>query len=486
MKIFNEAKLEKAIIAHISDQGIQHVHGAKIKRSLDDVLIKDDLKTYLQKKYKSKKITTGEIDGFIKKLERFSSADLYESNKSIMKMVREGEMITREDKKQEPFLLQLIDYIGIDDNIYKIVNQLEIKGNRPNPLRPDAVLYINGLPLVVFEFKSAVRGEAATIHHAYKQITNRYKHEIPELFKYNAFCVISDGVSNKAGSFFAPYDKFYGWRRVVGMDQEADGIDTLYTMINGMFNKTRLRDILHNFIYFPDSSKKGVKVVCRYPQYYAANRLFENIKKHQKPDGDGKGGIYFGATGSGKSFTMLYLSRLLMRSTHFNSPTIILITDRTDLDDQLSADFTNSKEFIGDANILGVKSRNDLKVKLKNIKDGGVYLTTIHKFTESTDLLSERNNVICISDEAHRSQINLDQKIKIKDNKVKKTFGFAYYLHEALPNATYVGFTGTPIDKALDVFGKVIDMYSMQESVEDGITVKIVYEGRAAKVLLNK
>ncbi|MDN5071190.1 HsdR family type I site-specific deoxyribonuclease, partial [Aliarcobacter butzleri] len=231
--------------------------------------------------------------------------------------------------------------------------------------------------------------------------------------------------------------------------------------------------------------KKEEKIVCRYPQYYATRKLYENIKVHQKPNGDGKGGTYFGATGCGKSFTMLYLARMLMKSIHFSSPTIILITDRTDLDVQLCGQFSNAKGFIGDDGIVSVESREDLRTRLRGRQSGGVFLTTIHKFTEDLEILSDRTNIICISDEAHRSQINLEQKVKITDKGVKKTYGFAKYLHDSLPNATYVGFTGTPIDATLDVFGDVIDSYTMTESVRDEITVRIVYEGRAAKVLLD-
>jgi len=259
----------------------------------------------------------------------------------------------------------------------------------------------------------------------------------------------------------------------------------MFTLVQGMLNQNRLRDIIQNFIYIPDTSKKDEKILCRYPQYYAARALFENIKKAEKPKGDGKGGTYFGATGSGKSFTMLCLTRLLMKSVHFESPTIVLITDRTDLDDQLSGQFTNAKTFIGDNNVKSVESRAELRTLLQGRKSGGVFLTTIHKFTEDTELLTGRTNVICISDEAHRSQTNLDQKIRVTSEGVKKTYGFAKYLHDSLPNATYVGFTGTPIDATLDVFGKVIDAYTMTESVRDEITVRIVYEGRAAKVVLH-
>ena len=282
------------------------------------------------------------------------------------------------------------------------------------------------------------------------------------------------------------YDFFYAWRKITGDEAlERDGIDSLFTLIQGMFDKQRLRDLICNFVYFPDTSKKNEKIVSRYPQYYAAKKLYKNILEHQKPGGDGKGGTYFGATGCGKSFIMLFLARLLMRSVEFSSPTIVLITDRTDLDDQLSAQFTNAKGYVGDENIISVESREDLRNYLKGRDSGGVFLTTIHKFTEDTELLTDRSNVICISDEAHRSQVNLDQKVKITANGLKRSYGFAKYLHDSLPNATYVGFTGTPIDATLDVFGDVVGAYTMTESVKDEITVRIVYEGRAAKVLLD-
>ena len=482
---FTEAKLEQAIIELLGKQGYPHTVGQDIEREATEVLIKGDLRKFLAKRYKDDEITESEIDSVIRKLELLSASDLYESNKAVMRLVMDGYDLKREDRSQKDIHIDLIDYDkdNTDKNIFRMVNQLEISGYEKRI--PDGILYINGLPLVVFEFKSAVR-EDATIHDAYVQLTTRYRRDIPELFKYNAFCVISDGVNNKCGSFFTEYEFFYAWRRIDGSDKrDKDGIDSLYTMISGMFNKHRLLDIIRNFIFVPDSSTKEQKIVCRYPQYYAANKLYEHIVKHRRPDGDGKGGTYFGATGCGKSYTMLFLTRLLMKSLDFSSPTIVLITDRTDLDDQLSGQFTNGKKYIGDEHVISVKNREHLRELLKGRNSGGVFLTTIHKFTEDTRLLTDRDNVICISDEAHRSQINLDQKVRVTDKGVKRTYGFAKYLHDSLPNATFVGFTGTPIDATLDVFGEVVDAYTMAESVEDEITVRIVYEGRAAKVLLD-
>ena len=478
---FTEYQLEKAFIELLKTEEIPHINGATISRDIQEVLIEDDLKSFLLAQYKSDKLTNSEADQIIRQLKTYSASDLYESNKSIMKLVADGFSFKREDRSQKDIWIYLIDFSEENKNTYKFINQLEIVGYEKRI--PDGILYINGLPLVVFEFKTAIR-EETTIHDAYVQLTTRYKRDIPELFKYNAFCVISDGVNTKAGSFFAPYEFFYAWRRVSGLDKDVDSIDAMYTLIHGMFNHDDLRGIIRNFIYIPDASKKDEKVVCRYPQYYAAIKLYENIKTHQKPLGDGKGGTYFGATGCGKSFTMLFLTRLLMKSVYFSSPTIILITDRTDLDDQLSGQFTNAKSYIGDNNIISVESRDQLRKLLQGRQSGGVFLTTIHKFTEDTELLTDRTNVICISDEAHRSQTNLDQKINITEKGVTKTYGFAKYLHDSLPNATYVGFTGTPIDATLDVFGDIVDSYTMNESVKDEITVRLVYEGRAAKVLL--
>jgi type I restriction enzyme R subunit len=376
----------------------------------------------------------------------------------------------------------LIDYSPVDANVYRCVNQLAIQGFEIRI--PDLIIYINGIPLVVFEFKSAIREETA-LHNAYEQLTIRYKRDIPELFKYNAFCVISDGANSKAGTVFGKYDFYYAWKRVEGMEQAVDGINSMHTMVQGMLNRDSLRDIIHNFIYFPDTTKKEEKIICRYPQYYAAKKLLANVRAERKPNGSGKGGTYFGTTGCGKSYTMLFLTRLLMRDKEFASPTIVLITDRTDLDDQLGGQFTNAKSYIGDNIVESVLSRAHLREMLQDRNSGGVFLTTIHKFTEDTELLTERSNVICISDEAHRSQVNLDQKVRVTADGVTRTFGFAKYLHDSLPNATYVGFTGTPIDATMSVFGEIVDAYTMTESVRDEITVRIVYEGRAAKVVLN-
>ncbi|MEM7536957.1 MAG: HsdR family type I site-specific deoxyribonuclease [Chloroflexota bacterium] len=515
MTKFTEAQLEAAVIDLLEQQGYPHVRGDALDRAPHEVLLKADLRTFLARRYADDGITTGEIDAVINQLDRYPAADLYDANRAIHKLVADGFLLKREDRSQKDLYVQLIDYSGlpvqrrpragevptilaespvaytVDINHYRLVSQLKIEGSETRI--PDAVLYINGLPLVVFEFKSTIRPEV-TLHDAYVQLTQRYTRDIPELFKYNALCIISDGVNTRMGSLFAEYDFYYTWRKVTGNETIAqDGINALHTMIEGLFDKERLRYVIRHFIYFPNTTHQEVKIVCRYPQFYAATKLYAHIKQHRKRidatgkniGGDGKGGTYFGATGCGKSYTMLFLTRLLMKSIDFESPTIVLITDRTDLDDQLSALFLNAKTYIGDDHVISVESRVQLRELLGGRNSGGVFLTTIHKFTEDTDLLTTRDNVICISDEAHRSQINLDQKISVTAQGVQRSYGFAKYLHDSLPNATYVGFTGTPIDATLDVFGEIVDAYTMTESVKDEITVRIVYEGRAAKIILD-
>lgn len=484
MPYFNEHALEMSVMDFLQDEGYAYVCGNKIHRERTEVLLVYDLKQYLLNRYAKEGITLSEIDGIILKLRNISGT-IYEANKAVYKLVSDGFILNREDRSQKDLFIELIDFENMENNNFKVVNQFEISGINNQIRIPDGIVFVNGIPVVVIEFKSAVK-ENTTILDAYKQLAVRYRRDIPELFKYNAFVVISDGVNNKYGSFFSPYNFFYAWRKIESEDTELDGINSLITMVKGLFRKDRLLAVIKDCIYFPDCSDKDLKIVCRYPQFFAANKLFDNIKEHQRPDGDGKGGTYFGATGCGKSYTMLFLTRMLMKSKFFHSPTILIITDRTDLDDQLSKQFCASKKYIGDETVVSIESREKLRQELQGRESGGVYLTTIQKFTEDLDVLTDRTNVICISDEAHRSQINLDQKMRITDKGVERKYGFAKYLHDSLPNATYVGFTGTPIDATIDVFGKVVDAYTMTEAVQDGITVNLVYDGRAAKVTLDQ
>lgn len=266
---FTEGKLEQAIIDLLGNQNIQHVYGENILRDTTTVLLTDDMRWNLKERYADDGITDSEVDSIIRELEGLPASDLYESNRVINRKISDGFLLKREDRNKKDLFIELIDYSDRDNNIFKIVNQLEIRGFETRI--PDGILYINGLPLVLFEFKSAVR-ENATLHDAYVQITTRYRRDIPELLKYNVLSVISDGVNTKMGSLFAPYEFFYAWRKVTGDETiEHDGINSLMTMIEGLFDRNRLRQVIRHFIYFPDTSKRDEKIVPRYPQFHTAS-----------------------------------------------------------------------------------------------------------------------------------------------------------------------------------------------------------------------
>lgn len=486
---YNELDFEYTVIELLNEQGYVHVNNSEVHRELSQVLLIDDLKDALWSINYNLRITEDEINYVIKQLTSFNTTNLYEINKHIYNLIVNGIKIERYN--DEYINIKIIDFDNVENNTFKVINQFEV--NEKDQLRkPDIVVFVNGIPLVVFELKN-VTNEDTTIEDAYKQLTIRYRRDIPSLFYYNAFIVISDGSNNRYGSFFSPFEHFYAWRLIEGTkeEKESEGIDTLYTLIKGLFNKERFLDVYRNFIIFPDKTNTELKIIPRYPQYYATKKLTENIRKHLKPQGDGKGGIYFGATGCGKSITMVYLARSLMSDLEFKNPTLVYITDRNDLDEQLSQLFLNCKNYIGDSYIKQIESRENLKKELSDRKSGGVFLTTIQKFYEGLDVLSDRPNIICISDEAHRSQTNLDLTYREIVNKetnelmLVERYGLGKYLRDSLPNATYVGFTGTPIDATIEVFGEIVDSYDMRESVRDGVTVNITYEGRAAKVLLD-
>ena len=348
MANFNEHALELSIIELLQNKGYIHQTGSELLREKSEVLIVDDLKEYLHTRYVSEELTESEIDSIILSL-RTVGGTLYESNKAVLSMIIDGFVFNREDRNKKDIFIELINYREQQKNIFKIVNQLEIEGYNYQIRIPDGIIYVNGLPLVVLEFKTAIQ-ENTTIMDAYTQLTVRYQRDIPEIFKCNAFVVISDGANSKYGSLSTPYEFFYAWRKVHDDDREMDGINSLFTMIDGLFAQDRLLAVIKNFIYFPDATDKNTKVVCRYPQFFATNNLYENVKAHMKPNGDGKGGTYFGTTGCGKSYTMLFLTRMIMKSSYFKSPTILIITDRTDLDDQLSKQFVASKQ-IGRAHV---------------------------------------------------------------------------------------------------------------------------------------
>lgn len=482
---FTEEELENAIIEYF--QGMDeytYEQGENIHRKFEDVLIESYLKAYLVRQYPD--LTEPEIARTISRLDNVPSAPLYKGSREAFWLINEGFDLQRDDSSKIAQHIHFIDFETPSNNTFKVVNQYTVKGE-PKNRRPDLLLFINGIPVAIFEFKTAIE-EGTTIYDAWEQIHIRYKRDIPKLMRYCFLSVISDGANTKMGSIFTPYEFYYSWNKVNENEKVSNGISSLLTMLKGAFSVDRVCSILQDFVCYPDDESKEMAIVCRYPQFFAAHKMLESIKTHIKPHGDGKGGTYFGATGCGKTHTMLFLARMLAlreRDT-FNNPTVVIITDREDLDTQTSELFVDSTRYLSDKNVRSIESRDDLKTALGSSVSGGVYVTTIQKFCESTGQLSDRNNIICISDEAHRTQTNTGAKLKKTDEGVFTTYGFAKYLRDSFPNATYCGFTGTPVDETLAVFGPVVDSYTMKESSDDGITVRISYEPRLARVILSE
>lgn len=479
---FTEDQLEQAIIELFQLQGYTYVQGENIHRQYEDILLEDDLHSYLLSQYSD--LSDVELKKIIQKIALIQSSPLYVGNRETFWLVNEGFDLQRDDISKVALHVDYIDYEHPENNIFKVVNQYSVQGTRLR--RPDLLIFINGIPVTICEFKSAIN-EDTTIHDAWEQITKRYTRDIPKLMKYCFLSVISDGANTRLGSIFTPYEYYYSWNKANDTDTVANGISSLKTMIEGAFAPERILRVLRDFIFYPDDSKKSEAIVCRYPQFFAANRMLANIKEHMRPAGDGKGGTYFGATGCGKTYTMLFLSRLIAQRDNeiFNNPTIIILADREDLDTQTSELFVTATKYLHESDVRSIESRKDMEQTLKDRPSGGVYITTIQKFCESTGLLSERSNIICISDEAHRTQTSTGSKLKKTDKGVFTTYGFGHYLRVSFPNATYCGFTGTPIDETIAVFGDVVDSYTMKESSDDGITVRIAYEPRLARVVLS-
>lgn len=481
---FEEKDLEEAIISLFRQQGYEYTYGDTIHRRYEDVLLEEDFRTFLSRRYGEQHLSDGEMKKIFNMLALIPSAPLYHASRQAFHLVTEGFDLVRDRPGDVALHIDFLDFNHPDNNIFRVVNQYSVMGEHLR--RPDLLLFINGIPVGIFEFKSAIE-EGKTIYDGWKQISIRYRRDIPDLLKFCFLSVICDGANTRLGSIFTPYPFYYAWNKVNEEETVSHGISSLMTMIEGVFARDRILKILRDFIFYPDNSDKDEVIVCRYPQFFGAEKMAASIKQHMRPAGDGKGGTYFGATGCGKTYTMLFLSRLLMLrdAETFRNPTIILLEDRDDLDTQTSELFTTAKTYLHQSDVRSIESRDDLEKTLRDKPSGGVYITTIQKFCESTGLLSDRNNIICLSDEAHRTQTNTGSRLKKTSQGVYTTFGFAKYLRDSFPHAVYCGFTGTPIDETVAVFGSVVDSYTMKESSDDGITVRIAYEPRLARVLLS-
>jgi len=537
-----ESSIETFTIELLEKHGYQYVYGPDIapdsetpeRTTFEEVILLEKLKTAVSRINPA--IPAEAREDAIKQIERLNSPELITNNETFHRMLTEGIKVTyQKDGNSRGDLVWLIDFNKPENNDFIVLNQYTVIENHVNK-RPDVILFVNGLPLVVIEIKNPA-DENATIHSAFKQLQT-YKQAIPSLFTYNGFLVISDGLEAKAGTISSGYTRFMAWKTSDGKIEASPLIGQLETLIRGMLDKRTLLDIIRHFIVFEKSKKEDketgiitiqtVKKMAAYHQYYAVNRAVESTLRasgyimktpggaqfvmqspesygvpgvKSQPVGDKKGGVVWHTQGSGKSLSMVFYTGKIVLA--MDNPTILVITDRNDLDDQLFDTFAASKQLLRQEPVQA-ENRDHLKELLK-VASGGVVFTTIQKFqpdasTNSAtgakyEKLSDRTNIIVIADEAHRTQYGFKAKTiddKDKNGNVigkKIVYGFAKYMRDALPNATYLGFTGTPIESTdvntPAVFGNYVDVYDIAQSVHDGATVRIYYESRLAKIVLS-
>ncbi len=471
----NEEAYEKSIIELFEEIGYTHVYGPDVEtRDFTSPLYEPILTNSLHQI--NPDLPDEAINEALFKLKNFENAELTQKNAIFMDYLQNG-ITVRYTEKGEPrdTIVYLIDYENPDNNSFIVANQWTFIENSEK--RPDVLLFINGLPLVLMELKSPSR-EETDASEAYRQIQN-YKHEIPSMFIYNAICVMSDLAVSKAGTITSDETRFMEWKTVDG-SYENTKYAQFDTFFNGIFEKSRLLDILKNFICFSAENKGRSKILAGYHQYFAVKKAIESTKRATQTDG--KGGVFWHTQGSGKSLSMVFYAHLLQSA--LNSPTIVVITDRNDLDDQLYTQFAKCKDFLRQEPVQAT-SREHLKQLLNGIKANGIFFTTMQKFEEAVEPLSERRNIIVMADEAHRGQYGLSEKIDKKGN-IK--VGTARIIRNSLPNATYIGFTGTPLSlddrNTREVFGDYIDVYDMTQAVEDGATRPVYYESRVIKLHL--
>ncbi len=497
---YHESEFEEVFIHHLQECGWDYTFGGFMDgRLITDPLYEKDLSDFLHTRYSDKGLSELDFEQIIANLRNIGGANDYLAAREAHRLICHSGYDYQPLDGSAAFKVQYIDFDTPDvtkNNIFRCVNQFEMEEGNENR-RPDIVLMVNGIPLCVIELKNPAAHDA-TLSNAWEQICVRYRRDIPSMMKYAAIAVISDGANSRMGTQFTPEEYFYAWKKVENSDPNGRvGIDEMETLVKGALAPARFLEILRDYVYFADEAmaQKEIEIVCRYPQFFASRMLRESIfKALYSRGGNGKGGTYFGATGCGKTHTMLFLARQLKCrcSQTMANPTIVIIVDRSDLEDQSGKIFCNAKTYLDDANVKVFESREDLRKELRTNSGGGLYITTIQKFAEGQGELSSRDNIVCMSDEAHRTQVTMGSHLQIrtKDSKADKigaffTETFAQQLHSALPKATFVGFTGTPIDETIQVFGAEVDRYTMEQAKNDKITVPISYNARLARVFLN-
>lgn len=474
---FTEADYENTIIELFESMGWRHVYGPDLDRDYKDPLYEDELENSIHRI--NPNMPESAIHEALFKLKNFDNADLIQKNAVFMDYIQHGvEVRYLVGSEERAGLVYLVDYKNPDNNSFVIANQWTFVENSNK--RPDVLLFLNGLPVVLMELKSPSREETDSSE-AYTQIRN-YMHEIPSMFIYNCICVMSDHLNSKAGTITSGEDRFMEWKTKDG-SYENTQYAQFDTFFEGMFQKERLLDLIKNFICFSNEGLKQIKILAGYHQYFAVRKAIESTKKGMATDG--RGGVFWHTQGSGKSLSMVFYAHLLQEA--LDSPTIVVITDRNDLDDQLYGQFAKCKEFLRQ-DPIHAQSRQNLKELLDGRKANGIIFTTMQKFEESHEPLSERNNIIVMADEAHRGQYGLKERIDSKTGEIR--VGTARIIRNSLPHATYIGFTGTPISmkdrNTREVFGDYIDIYDMTQAVEDGATRPVYYESRVIKLKLDE
>lgn len=495
-----ESQYEYAFISFLENEGWTYLAGNSIPRdSKRDVLYMDDMEQFLSKT--NPDLTAEEVRQIMDTVRLVGAESDFATLHKVYGWMVDGVQFT--PQAGLPRMVNLIDFENPENNLFRAVNQFTVEytnnGQKENR-RPDVILFVNGMPLCVIELKNPSDANA-TIYDAWEQINIRYWRDIPHLLHYCPLACISDGVKTRLGTVRTPYEHFYAWRRVNDGDKVSTlPFDELETMIKGVYAPARFLEIFRDYIYFQDSEYDSDEreIVCRYPQFFAARLLKQSIIK-SVVEKSGKGGTYFGATGCGKTYTMAFLARqLALRCTHvpeIGSPTIVMIVDRDELQKQGAKLFTKSKEFLNLGEVTVVPSRRALREELGARESGGFYICTIQKFCDREDdkigLINGRSNIICFSDEAHRTQLEHAKRIQFSkdtDENMRAMLSkpYATVLKEAFPQATFVGFSGTPIAETYQTFGEEIDRYTMDQAVADGLTVPIKYHPRIAKVLLDQ
>lgn len=481
---FTEMHYENAVIQLFEQMGYSYVYGPEVERDytspLYDVVLQDAIYRL------NKRLPSDAIQDALYKLKNFENAELVQKNMVFMDYLQNGIPVKFFVKGEERAdIVYLLDYENPNNNSFIVANQWTFIENSNK--RPDIILFVNGLPLVLVELKSPSR-EETDASEAYRQLRN-YMKEIPSMFIYNAICVMSDQLISKAGTITSGEDRFMEWKTVDG-SYENTQYASFDTFFEGLFQKERLLDIIKNFICFSNEGLQIFKILAGYHQYFAVKKAIESTRHATVTDG--KGGVFWHTQGSGKSLSMVFYAHLLQ--TALDSPTIVVLTDRNDLDDQLYGQFSKCKEFLRQDPVQA-SSRENLRELLAGRKANGIIFTTMQKFEESHDALSERRNIVVMADEAHRGQYGLTEKIKMITNEdgeevAKRVVGTARIIRNSLPNATYIGFTGTPISakdrSTREVFGDYIDIYDMTQAVEDGATRPVYYESRVVKLHLDE